>query len=979
MKRIRNFSPGKVVLVGLLTLAVLSTVTSQLQGASCTPPPAGLVAWWPAEGNANDIVGGNNGILQGGATFASGEVGLGFRLDGTNGYVQIPDSAALKPTNVTVEAWVWLDPNVSFASNEQIIFKQNSWSYFFEGYTIVKVHIDNGNGTFTDRFQSVVSANGDQVAINSVTAVQRGVWYHVATTYDGNQLTLYVNDVAEASAIAGFPLDYGTEPVFIGTTGVPGVYINMLAGIIDEASIYNRALASNEIAAIYNAGSAGKCTTTSPAVPVISSFEPASGAGGTVVTISGNNFSPTTAANIVYFGAVQASVLSAGPTSLTVAVPTGATYAPITITVNGLVAYSSVSFEPTFAGSGAAIDSNTFAAGFNLPTPSGPYRTAIADLDGDGRPDVIVAGGTVGVISIYQNVGTNGVLNAGTFAAPVQISVGNNGSAAGLAVADVNGDGKLDLIVSDNINNQVAIFQNQSSGGLLTPGSFAAPVYLATGTDPRQVVVRDLDGDGFPDIICVNVGAGTVSIFRNLGSPGLLTSNSFAPRVDLALAGNSEGVAVGDLDGDGRPDLALADSSGFISLFRNLCTPGNIGVSTFGARVDLPAQSGSENVVIGDLDGDGKPELIASAYLPQTMSVYRNLSVPGSLTTNSFAAPVDYGLAGRGHTIALADFNGDGKPDIAEVTELASALSLFQNIGPGSFTNTSLAARVDFTTGWNAWGVAVGDLDGDGRPDVVFANSYDNTITIYQNQMPFGTPPVITMQPTNENVAVGDTAAFTVGALGASPLNYQWSFNGTNVDGATNATLIISNVQLAQAGSYYVTVSNLVGAAVSSNAVLAVYVPAIPPSILSQTPNQVVLLGNTATFSVNVSGSVPLSYFWQRNGTLIPGATNSSYALNNAQLSDSGSMFSCLVTNAYGSAGSTNVTLKVIDTIANDLCSGAIYIPTASYTNTQSTLKASSFGDPAPDCVDGFGHGVWYQFTAPVTGQLIVDTFGSDC
>ncbi len=231
---------------------------------ACYPPPSGIAGWWPGDGNANDIVGGDNGILEGGATFAPGKVGLGFRLDGTNGYVQIPDSATLKPTNVTVEAWVWLDPNISTTDNEQIVFKQNTWSYYFEGYTILKAHVDNGDGTFTDRFSSVVSRNGDQVVIYSTTAVQRGVWYHVATTYDGNQLTLYVNGVAEASAIAGFPLDYGTEPVFIGTTGVSGVYINMFAGIIDETSIYNRALSASEIQAIYAVGSAGKCKEPLP-------------------------------------------------------------------------------------------------------------------------------------------------------------------------------------------------------------------------------------------------------------------------------------------------------------------------------------------------------------------------------------------------------------------------------------------------------------------------------------------------------------------------------------------------------------------------------------------------------------------------------------------------------------------------------------------------------------------------------------------
>ena len=228
----------------------------------CVTPPSSLVGWWPAEGNANDVISGDNGTLEGGATFAAGEVRQGFRLDGTNAYVQIPDSAALKPTNVTVEAWVWLDPNLpSTNGGEQIVFKKNTWSAWFEGYSLLKETVANGDGTSSDRFQFCISHTGDQVAINSQTIVQRGVWYHVAATYDGNQSILYVNGVAEASAIAGFALDYDTTPVFIGTTGTWAPYLSMFGGIIDEVSIYNQALTAAEIQSIYNAGSAGKCAT----------------------------------------------------------------------------------------------------------------------------------------------------------------------------------------------------------------------------------------------------------------------------------------------------------------------------------------------------------------------------------------------------------------------------------------------------------------------------------------------------------------------------------------------------------------------------------------------------------------------------------------------------------------------------------------------------------------------------------------------
>jgi hypothetical protein len=220
-----------------------------------------MVGWWKGEGNANDSISTNNGTLSpAGASYAPGMVGTAFRFDGTNGYMQIPDADALKPTNVTIEAWVWLDPNLPpNNAGEQIVFKKNTWSAWFEGYSLLKLPIDNGDGTYSDRFQFCISRNGNQVIINSQTIAQRGVWYHVAATYDGSQSMLYVNGVAEASATPGFALDYGTDPVYIGTTGTWAPYLNMFGGIIDEVSIYNRALAPNEIGAIYNAGSAGKC------------------------------------------------------------------------------------------------------------------------------------------------------------------------------------------------------------------------------------------------------------------------------------------------------------------------------------------------------------------------------------------------------------------------------------------------------------------------------------------------------------------------------------------------------------------------------------------------------------------------------------------------------------------------------------------------------------------------------------------------
>jgi hypothetical protein len=182
-------------------------------------------------------------------------MGMGFRLDGTNGSVQIPDSSALKPADVTVEAWVWLDPSTPpDHGGEAIVFKKNTWNAFFEGYSLIKDQVDNGGGTHTDRFSFVVSRQGKQVILHSTTIAQRGVWYHVAGTYDGSQSILWVNGVAEDSATPGFALDYGNDPVYIGTTGTWAPYLCMFAGIISEPSIYNRALSAGEIKQIYDAG-----------------------------------------------------------------------------------------------------------------------------------------------------------------------------------------------------------------------------------------------------------------------------------------------------------------------------------------------------------------------------------------------------------------------------------------------------------------------------------------------------------------------------------------------------------------------------------------------------------------------------------------------------------------------------------------------------------------------------------------------------
>ena len=370
----------------------------------------------------------------------------------------------------------------------------------------------------------------------------------------------------------------------------------------------------------------------------------------------------------------------------------------------------------------------------------------------------------------------------------------------GVAVADVDGDGKLDLIVSDHNASAVWVYRNISTGGMLTSNSFAPPVSFNVGVDPRTIVVCDLDGDNRPDIIVGNVGSSTISILRNIGVAGSITTNSFAPRVDLPTGSGPEGLAVGDLDGDGKPDLVCTcDGGSFVSLYRNACIPGAINTSSFGSRVDLPAPSYTSTVVIGDIDGDGKSDLVVGSYGSSLVSVFRNISTPGSLGTNSFASRVSFGAGGKVHTVSLADLNGTG----------------------------------------------------------------------------------------------------------STPLSYRWIFNGTNIVGATNLTFSLVNVQITNAGTYAVIVTNVYGSAISSNAVLTI---GIPPAITNQPASQRVSIGCDVVFNANAGGTSPLSYQWWKAGSTLSGQTNTSLTLTNVQTGDFTNYY-VVVTNLFGYVASSNAVL----------------------------------------------------------------------
>ena len=242
-------------------------------------------------------------------------------------------------------------------------------------------------------------------------------------------------------------------------------------------------------------------------------------------------------------------------------------------------------------------------------------------------------------------------------------------------------------------------------------------------------------------------------------------------------------------------------------------------------------------------------------------------------------------------------------------------------VGAGGTANLSYqwyfnGAKVGGPKGQNATlSIKSVDQNSVGNYTVVVNNNW-GSVTSAVATLTIAVPPTITMQPQSQALIQGQTAAFTVTADGTAPFGYQWSVNGTNLFGATNTLLTLTNIQTTDAANYSVVVTNIAGSVTSAVAALTVYVL---PGIQTQPQNQTVLQGQTATFFVvtNNNGTPPFYYQWNVNGTnttddgqFVFGSTNATLTLNNVQPAQAGNVF-VVITNLAGSITSSVVTLTV--------------------------------------------------------------------
>ena len=524
-------------------------------------------------------------------------------------------------------------------------------------------------------------------------------------------------------------------------------------------------------------------------IPTITSISPTIGTIGTSVNITGTNFNKLPSNNIVFFGATRATVTIATDTSLNVIVPIGALFAPITVlnTISVLAAKSTQFFNPTFSPTKGSITSSDMAGKVDFSTETLPCSAAIGDMDGDGKGDIVVANYSSNTVSVFRNTSIGGAVS---FAAKVDFNTGTNPTT--VAIGDIDGDGKLDIAVGNYTSNKVSVFRNTGSSGSI---SFATKVDFVAYSIPTSVAIGDVDGDGKLDMVITNNNGINISVFRNKSQIGTI---NFETRLDAGTGTNPFAMALGDIDGNGKIDLAFTNymNTNF-SVKLNNSTRGIIDLAS---KVDIATGTNPSSLAIGDLDGNGKIDLAVTNYASNSVSVYRNISTNDTV---SFATKVDFTTGSNPKSVAIGDIDGDGKPDLTITNYNSNSASIFRNTCSNG--TISFASKVDFITGTNPNSAAIGDLDGDGKPDLAITNEASNSVSVLRNNPQY--PPTIftvgTMSPFGACAGkVSAQQTFTISGVGlttnilvTAPTGFEVSTNsssgfGNNVSLSPTATVL---------------------------------------------------------------------------------------------------------------------------------------------------------------------------------------------
>ncbi len=339
-----------------------------------------------------------------------------------------------------------------------------------------------------------------------------------------------------------------------------------------------------------------------------------------------------------------------------------------------------------------------FAPAVSYPVANAPGTVAAADFDGDGHIDVAVTIRETSVVQILRNRG-DGTLDAAggpTLHVEASASVGGAGVLGDLLVADLDGDGAPDVTVTRQLDNDIRVFFN------LGDGTFDAPMDLAAGLQPQSLAAGDLDGDGAPELVVTSHAS--VGVLRNLGG------GRFASRVAYPAPAYMLPVAIGDVNTDGHPDIIVGNPRAAVYA--------NLGDGTFAPAANH--KPGGNAVAAVDLDQDGHVDIVTVGHGSDSSNPRGTLTVLRSRGAQPFLPPASYGTGLDATDLTIADFDGDGWLDAAAIGGSDNVSILLAREG-GTFDTGPTTIPDPTTIGSLPWSPpgARGDLDGDGVLDAV--------------------------------------------------------------------------------------------------------------------------------------------------------------------------------------------------------------------------------------------------------------------
>lgn len=344
-----------------------------------------------------------------------------------------------------------------------------------------------------------------------------------------------------------------------------------------------------------------------------------------------------------------------------------------------------------------------------LPLPLANFVT-IGDLNRDGTSDLVVAQG--GSVSTVPGSIVKVLLGHGDGSFGPSVSFGAGTAPTFVSLADLNGDGFPDLAVANGGSPYVTVYL--STG--LSLSSYAGPFTWYCGSGQRSVAAGDLNGDGRPDLVVTNYSANLLTILFNSGG-GRFTGTP----LQLAAGSGPDVVGLADFNGDGKLDIAVSnDQSGSVSEWL-----GN-GDGTFQPRVDYATSGGANWLVAGDVNKDGSIDLVTASFDGNVTEAVSVLLGRGDGTFQQYRnVYVSIGSNRGAFGLSMGDLNGDGNPDLAFTNDGSGTATVLLGNGDGTF-----GAPAAYATGRQPLGIAIGDVNGDGRPDLVAANTISGTASI---------------------------------------------------------------------------------------------------------------------------------------------------------------------------------------------------------------------------------------------------------